>query len=106
LPGTFTQTVNTLVNSFTVDVGSLPVTGGPDLRVMPLQRIWPGFAINTIFYAAILWLLFAVPGFVCRRLVIRGRATRPVPCVCVSGWFKRCLHRVRQAGCAKGMSIE
>ena len=22
---------------------------------------WPGFAINTIFYAAMLWLLFAAP---------------------------------------------
>jgi hypothetical protein len=36
--------------------------------------IWPGFAINTVFYAAILWLLFAAPGFVRRRIRIkRGR---------------------------------
>ena len=28
---------------------------------VPLLPIWPGFAINTIFYAAILWLLFAAP---------------------------------------------
>ena len=26
-------------------------------NVLPVQPIWPGFAINTIFYAAILWLL-------------------------------------------------
>ncbi len=26
---------------------------------LPRQPIWPGFAINTIFYAAILWLPFA-----------------------------------------------
>ena len=37
---------------------------------VPLCPIWPGFAINTIFYAAILWLLFAAPGFV------RGRIRR------------------------------
>jgi hypothetical protein len=28
---------------------------------LPVQAIWPGFAINTVFYAAILWLLFAAP---------------------------------------------
>jgi hypothetical protein len=28
--------------------------------------IWPGFAINTVFYAAVLWLLFAAP-FALRR---------------------------------------
>jgi len=35
-------------------------------RMLPLRPIWPGFAINTVFYAAILWLLFAAP-FVLRR---------------------------------------
>jgi hypothetical protein len=35
-------------------------------RVLPLSPLWPGFAINTIFYAAILWLVFAFP-FVMRR---------------------------------------
>jgi hypothetical protein len=33
---------------------------------LPLRPIWPGFAINTVFYAAILWLLFAAP-FALRR---------------------------------------
>jgi hypothetical protein len=28
---------------------------------LPLRPIWPGFAINTIFYAAVLWIVFAVP---------------------------------------------
>jgi hypothetical protein len=32
----------------------------------PILPIWPGFAINTFFYAAILWLLFAFP-FALRR---------------------------------------
>jgi hypothetical protein len=31
-------------------------------RVLPLRPIWPGFAINTIFYAAIVWFLFFMPG--------------------------------------------
>ncbi len=28
-----------------------------DPRVIPLRPIWPGFAVNTIFYATLLWLL-------------------------------------------------
>jgi hypothetical protein len=28
---------------------------------LPLIPIWPGFAINTVFYAAVLWMLFAAP---------------------------------------------
>ena len=39
--------------------------------VVPIFPIPLGFAINTIFYAAILWLLFAVPGFVRRRIRIK-----------------------------------
>jgi hypothetical protein len=39
--------------------------------VLPVLPLWPGFAINTIFYAAILWMLFAVPGAVRRRLRIK-----------------------------------
>ena len=47
-------------------IGSLPYR---DLAVTP---IWPGFAINTIFYGAILWLL--IPGqFALRRLIRRKR---------------------------------
>lgn len=42
---------------------------------LPLRPIWPGFAINTIFYAAFLWLLFAASGYV-RRRFIRGRIKR------------------------------
>jgi hypothetical protein len=35
--------------------------------------LWPGFAINTIFYAGILWVLFAIPGRVRRwRRIKRG----------------------------------
>jgi predicted RNA-binding Zn-ribbon protein involved in translation (DUF1610 family) len=41
-----------------------------DPRILPVVPLWPGFAINTIFYASILWLLFAAPGFVRRRIRI------------------------------------
>ena len=30
-------------------------------RALPLRLAWPGFAINTLLYAALLWLLFAAP---------------------------------------------
>jgi hypothetical protein len=46
-------------------------TGTFSARVLPVLPLWPGFAINTIFYAAILWLLFAAPGFVRRRIRVR-----------------------------------
>ena len=35
-------------------------------RVLPLHVFWPGFAINTVFYAVGGWLLFAAP-FALRR---------------------------------------
>ena len=35
-------------------------------RRFPVRPLWPGFAINTVFYGGVLWLLFAVP-FVLRR---------------------------------------
>lgn len=42
-------------------------------RVLPIQPTWPGFAINTIFYAGVLWLLFASFGRVRRwRHIKRG----------------------------------
>jgi len=33
---------------------------------LPLMPLWPGFAINMLFYAAILWGVFAAP-FALRR---------------------------------------
>jgi hypothetical protein len=41
-------------------------------RVIPFHPIWPGFAINTIFYTAILWLLTLGP-FTTRRMIRRKR---------------------------------
>jgi len=45
--------------------------GNGDFRLLPLQPIWPGFAINTLLYAAILWLLFAAPFALRRRSRIK-----------------------------------
>jgi hypothetical protein len=42
-----------------------------DNVVVPYWPIWPGFAINTIFYAAILWLLWIAPGKVRRFIRIQ-----------------------------------
>jgi len=51
-----------------IDVGRPELWADPILkvRVLPLRPIWSGFAINTIFYAAILWMIFAAP-FALRR---------------------------------------
>ena len=45
--------------------------GESPLIFLPLRPILSGFALNTIFYAAILWLVFAAPGFVRRRIRIK-----------------------------------
>ena len=42
-----------------------------ELRVIPVKPIWPGFAINTIFYAAILWLPVVGLGALRRRRRIK-----------------------------------
>jgi hypothetical protein len=41
-------------------------------RVIPLRPIWPGFAINTVFYAAVIWLPIRGP-FMLRRHLRRKR---------------------------------
>jgi hypothetical protein len=50
----------------------LPIAvGGRTHLDVPYRPLWPGFAINTMFYAAILWLLFAAPFAVRRRRRIK-----------------------------------
>ena len=45
-------------------------------RALPLRPIWPGFGVNTLFYAAVLWLL--IPGsFVLRRFIRVSRGLCP-----------------------------
>ena len=53
---------------------NLYIWGRPDRDEVwfPFGVIWPGFAIDTIFYAAILWLLTLGP-FATRRLIRRKR---------------------------------
>jgi len=41
-------------------------------QFMPSIPLWPGFAINTLFYAGVLWVLFAGP-FALRRMIRRRR---------------------------------
>ena len=51
-----------------------PFTGGMGVmpKILPLRPIWPGFAINTLFYAVIVWLLWSSP-FAARRFIRRKR---------------------------------
>ena len=45
---------------------SRSANSGSPARLLPIRVLWPGFAINTFFYATILLLLFAFP-FTLRR---------------------------------------
>ncbi len=47
-----------------------------DNRLLAYLPVWPGFAVNTFFYAAILWLLIPGP-FALRRLIRRRRGLCP-----------------------------
>ena len=50
-----------------VHVAAFPI----QQRFAPLRPLWPGFAVNTLFYAAILWLL--IPGPFALRRFLRSR---------------------------------
>ena len=39
---------------------------------LPLRPLWPGFSINTLLYAAIVWVLWSSP-FTARRMIRRKR---------------------------------
>jgi len=54
---------------------TLPGTGYLTQRVdipFPTHPLWPGFAINTLFYAGVLWMLCCGP-FALRRMIHRRR---------------------------------
>ena len=56
---------------------SLPPIVGALKRVMPFYPIWPGFAMNTILYGAILWMVLVLPFNIRRRRRIkRGLCAR------------------------------
>lgn len=59
-------------NAIRVAGRHVPFARYPVDRLIPLLPIWPGFATNTIFYAAILWLLGLCP-FTARRMIRRKR---------------------------------
>ena len=61
-------------NGILVKVARLGTTG-LEIRLLPFCPIWPGFAINTVFYAAVLWLMSLVPGGI-RRVIRSIRAHR------------------------------
>ena len=50
----------------------LPWFEPPWRNAVPYHPIWPGFAINTLFYAAIVWVLWSSP-FTARRMIRRKR---------------------------------
>ncbi len=54
-----------------IDSSSKPPAWPQSLLLAPLAPLWPGFAINTLFYAAILWLL--IPGPFALRRFLRVR---------------------------------
>lgn len=80
---TFVDTAQDVWNPvYQVDDGiKLTATPGSDergLRALPLRPLWPGFAINAIFYAALLWLLFF--GSLTARRIIRRKRGLCVAC--------------------------
>ena len=48
------------------------------IRLLPLGVIWPGFAVNTLFYATILWLLIFGPPVGYAAWQARSRRPSPV----------------------------
>jgi predicted nucleic acid-binding Zn ribbon protein len=77
-------------------------------RRLPLRPLWPGFAVNTLFYAAVLWLLFAGPSAV--RRMIRQRRGQCAMCAYPIGTNERCtecgaaLHQNRARQEAAGIA--
>jgi len=71
--------------------------GVKENTLLPLRPIWPGFAINTVFYATVLWLLFAAPFALRRwRRIKRGLCPKCAYPVGTSDVCTECGARVRQ----------
>ncbi len=60
------------------NVGSLEFSMPSEsrMRYLPYRPSWPGFALNTLFYATVLWLLIPGP-FALRRFVRVRRGLCP-----------------------------
>ena len=61
-----------LTNGWPIEPWMVITPSAYDDELQSLTPIWTGFAINTIFYAALLWMLWLSP-FVVRRLIRRKR---------------------------------
>lgn len=57
-----------------VSSDSRKIAAGSFPRCLPLRPVWPGFAINTLFYAAILWGVWMLLGALA-NLQQRNRAS-------------------------------
>ena len=57
--------------------------------ILPLRPIWPGFGVNTILYAGILWPVILGP-FALRRLIRQRR-----------GFCPKCAYPMGESGCAR-----
>ena len=57
-----------------IEVSNFPSRGRTIL--LPTETIWPGFAVNTLFYAVVLWLLCGGP-FALRRFIRIRRGLCP-----------------------------
>ena len=80
IAASFDQVPNSICLQAGLSTGGIPLLADSapgdifvdDSRTLPLRPIWRGFAINTIFYAALLWPLLSGP-FALRRLNRRKR---------------------------------
>ncbi len=70
--GRIDQGIKLSSERFAVSTSPLPVS---TWRALPLHPIWPGFAVNTIIYAALAWLFFAGVSQA-RRYIRRKRSDR------------------------------
>lgn len=52
------------------------ITGETEKRLIPLSPLWPGFAINTVLYGLVLWLLTIGP-LTMRRFIRRTKGLCP-----------------------------
>jgi hypothetical protein len=48
----------------------------PYYRALPYHLLWPGFIVNTIFYAAILWVVWISSSKIRRIVIARSRIKR------------------------------
>jgi hypothetical protein len=76
-PGVIAGTVFDFSNGYLIPSDrTKPFSQWTALLVFPLAPIWSGFAVNTLSYAIVLWLLIAGP-FVLRGLIRRRRGCCP-----------------------------